>query len=310
MKILLGNNHLHTLGGTETYTYTLASALQNLGHEVEVMLGNQGRTGLMSERIHTELGINVESLTGGYDAVLLNHNTTVFRYFHLNRPLRRIFLKGLNSSAKVVQIIHGTIPKVEHPYVAKRIEYVAISDEVRDFIEKEFCLNSTVIPNLIDCEAFHKSSISTKCKSVYSLSQSTEFNELLATICSELNLEFSSNDKYVNPVHEVNSRMSQADLVFSLGRGCYEAMAMGKNVIVADMRSYMNPVMDGMVTKENFELFRTHNCSGRATSRELSKATLIREIMKYDQSQGEWNRQKILEEQSSGVIANQLLSLF
>jgi len=37
-KILLGQNHLHTLGGSETFIYTMAQELTRLGHQVAMNL--------------------------------------------------------------------------------------------------------------------------------------------------------------------------------------------------------------------------------------------------------------------------------
>ena len=42
MRILVGNNHLDKTGGTESYTFALATILKEFGHEVEYFTFNKG----------------------------------------------------------------------------------------------------------------------------------------------------------------------------------------------------------------------------------------------------------------------------
>jgi hypothetical protein len=42
MKILLANNKLRYLGGTETYSYAMAGELKRLGHDVDAFRSGTG----------------------------------------------------------------------------------------------------------------------------------------------------------------------------------------------------------------------------------------------------------------------------
>lgn len=280
MKILIGNNHLDTMGGSETYTYTLASTLISLGHSVEVMLGIPNRVGKMSNKIKNELGVVVENLTNDYDIVLLNHNTTVDRFFKLN----------LNSKTIVYQICHGTIPPEEQPYLNHDIKYISISEEVQNHLKTIYNKDSTIIRNLIDVNLYELTDINETPKKMYSLAQSDTMNHVLNVICDELGIEFTCNNKLTNSTTSVVERIKPADIVVSLGRGCYEAMAMGKNVLILDMRPYMPGYMDGMVDNNNFTDFIKNNCSGRFNKFKIDINLIKREINKYDKKQGLENR--------------------
>lgn len=300
MKILIGNNHLHTLGGSETYTYTLASSLIKLGHNVEIMLGNPHAQGVMTSKIEKDLGIKVESLTGNYDKVFLNHNTTLNRFFNL----------GLSHNCDVYQICHGTIPNEEQPYISKDIKYISISEEVCEYIKNKYSKNSIIIRNLIDLDIYDITEIREKPLSVYSLAQSNTMNEILNTICKQMGMNFTFNNKHSNAQENIFNKIKPADIVVSLGRGCYEAMAMGKNVLIADMRSYMKEgYMDGMINNENFANFIKSNCSGRFNKIPINPELIKKEITKYNKNQGKENRKLIETYYNSISLTKQMLNL-
>jgi len=81
----------------------------------------------------------------------------------------------------------------------------------------------------------------------------------------------------------------------SLGRGAYEAMACGRNVLVFDSRHYMGLLGDGFLTEENLEEAKRCNCSGRAFGKKFDVQSLIKEMKKYNPEQGDFNREHALE---------------
>lgn len=58
MKILIGQNHLHTIGGSETYTYTLVEELVRRGHHVDLVCNVPG---MVSEIMKQNFKIRVNS---------------------------------------------------------------------------------------------------------------------------------------------------------------------------------------------------------------------------------------------------------
>jgi hypothetical protein len=300
MKILLGNNHLHSMGGTETYIYTLSSSLQKLGHTVEILLAQPDLIGTMSDKIKQDLNIEVNQITDNYDAVILNHNTTVQRFLDLK----------LKTKSDIYQVCHGIFNGPEIPHLGKEIKYITVSEEIQNHIKINFNQDSVLIRNLIDIDLYTPTQISKTPKVLYSLAQSDDMNDLLQSICNELDIKFLSNNKNSNFTSSVKERLELADIVVSLGRGCYEAMAMGKSVLVADKRSYMPDFMEGMVDSSLFPNFIKKNCSGRFYKHPVNRESIKKEILKYNPDQGILNRELINTYFNSITLTKQILKLF
>lgn len=277
MQILVGQNHLDTLGGSETFTYTLIKGLKKLGHDVELLVGQPNRLGIMSDKIEEDFKIRANRLTTSYDACFLSHQSSVKSYIS--------FLKGqpLNN---VFQIVHGTIPPEEQPVIHNGLKYIAISKEVQKYLKTKYGLDSVYISNFVDLDRFRFRQTRTKLKTCLSLSQSEKFNEMLKSVCDKKNVVLFTNNKFTNPIFDIENQIYKADLVFSLGRGCYESMACGRNVIVADHRPYQNSYSDGFLTKENYQNFHENNCSGRKMKIPTTEDFLLSEMEKYNQNFG------------------------
>ena len=280
MNILLGCNHLHELGGSEQHLFTLAKQFTKDGHNVYVILGNFTLKGSMSELLEKQLSIKVDEIPIGvkFDRVFLSHTSTVKRFkeeFFTRKDLT--FDKG-----RMFQICHGVYPELEQPFEWELLKYIAITEEVKFSILKKTGKLSFVIPNPIDTNYFYQTESNLNIRNVYSLSQNDNFNTLLKEICDEKGFSFTKNNKHTNPTLDIRKNIEIADLVFSLGRGCFEAMSMGKNVIIADDRGYMeNSYMDGLVTHRNFEDFLKNNCSGRFSKIKPTKQNILQEIGEY-----------------------------
>jgi len=277
-KILLGQNHLHTLGGSETFIYTLARELVSLGHVVDIITLQEG---IMSRRINQELGCSINAISNSYDIALLNHTTIV-------NGVMTLF-----PGSNIVQTCHGIFPDLEQPVPGVR--HVAISKEVQCYLAAKG-FDSALIHNGIDCNLFCESENPSKyLKKVFSLSQSDQFNQRLLEIGGELGIVVEYNNKFTSPRIDIQNVIKTADLVVSLGRGAYEGMACAKPVLIADQRPYQPGFMDGMVTSQNIDGFLENNCSGRKTQTPVTKENLLSEIEKYDFTQGQRNREYALE---------------
>ena len=286
MKILLGQNHLHTVGGSETFIYSMAKQMTHLGHQVDIVTMQPG---FVSELINREFGCNINIFQDSYDIALLNHTTIVNG------------IKSMFPGGNIVQTCHGIYPELEQP--VSGVKHVSISLEVMKHLKTKG-YDSTLIHNGIDCQVFAPlEQISPGVKKVFSLSQSDTFNQTLASICKKRGLKFSYNNKFTSPRIDIHNAIRDSDMVFSLGRGAYEAMACARSIIVADQRQYQPGMMDGIITSENISSYLENNCSGRKMQREVTEESLISEIEKYDSTQGVRNRQFAL---SNLNIVNQV----
>ena len=114
------------------------------------------------------------------------------------------------------------------------------------------------------------------------------------------------------PVQKPEDILTKADLVVATGREAYEAMAMGKNVIVSGNNSGRSgtELMDGFVDDETFFKFRRNNLSGRYSQIRISSIDVfLKELEKYNQEQGASNRNLIFIHNNSEDIVKQLLKL-
>jgi len=124
MKILLTNNHLARLGGTETWIITMARELAKRGHQVGVYTKAKG---VVSDLLKEFIDDNPKD----YDLALINHNTCI------------------NVDAKFkIFTSHGTVPEMEKPIYGADI-YVAVNENVASKYNLEH-----IIKNPIDTELF------------------------------------------------------------------------------------------------------------------------------------------------------------
>ena len=278
MRILVGSNHLAQTGGTESYTFALATALKELGHEVEYFTFNKG---LVSDQLE-RYGIPFMAHEY-YDLILANH-TPVIEY---------LFSYGL-----IIQTCHGIIPDLEQPSPYADM-YISISEEIKAHLQ-HLDIESDVMLNGIDCERFTPHApIHSKLTRVLSLCQSDVANNFIQECCNAVSdgqIEFISCNKFTDNVWEIEKKINQADLVVGIGRSLYDAMACGRCVISYDYRPYHNAAVgDGYLTERNIQQSIAYNCSGRGTNRTFTKDEFIAELKKYDPEDGKWARRYALE---------------
>jgi hypothetical protein len=124
MKILLTNNHLERLGGSETWVYTMAQELKRRGYQVGVYTKVKG---YVSDLLKDLIDDNPKD----YDLALINHNTCL----------------DVDAKYKIFTS-HGTVPELERP-IEGADYYVAVNENVAEKYNLE-----TIIKNPIDTELF------------------------------------------------------------------------------------------------------------------------------------------------------------
>lgn len=294
MKILITNHWLKKLGGSETFTYALAGALSRKGHRVELFTNIPG---MVSHRISNDFNIPriTDPQTRTYDLVLANHNTCVNNIY----PQKK---------GKIIQTCHGTVPKLEQPNDLAD-KHVAISEEVAEYLGS-LGTHSTIIRNGVDCNRFKPiNKLNKQVKVVLSLSHSDELNALLRSEFALYGIQVISFNKYKNPVWDVENYMNKADLVVSLGRGAYEAMACGRPVLVLDKRPYQAQMGDGLITHNNIDTAIRNNLSGRSFRNHDVKQMIEFALRHYSPGLGEWCRAYAEHQLNIDIQANKYLSL-
>ncbi len=297
MKILIGQNHLDTIGGSETYVYTVIEELKRRKIKTFLLCGSN-RFGIMSKKIYQNFNIIPNYIEAEVDLSFINHTTTIKKAIELDLDL-----------TKVYQVCHGTIPKLEQPYGTPIENYISISEEVRDHLLNKK-VKSDVIRNGINVDKFKPTKVNKKLKNILSLSQSDRFNSFLSKICDKNGWNFLHHNKFTNPIFDIEKKIDEADLVISLGRGAYEAMSCGKNVLVADWRQYQQPLMDGLVDKSNIDEIIKNNCSGRRFNKKVNEKSIEEEIKKYNYENCDHNRQYSLKNLNIKIQVDKMLELY
>ncbi len=274
MKILVGNNHLEKTGGTENYTYALALALKELGHEVEYFTFHKGP---ISDKLENE-GIKFMSHSH-YDLICANH-TTVVQY--------------LSSYGFTIQTCHGVFVELEQPSPLADW-HVGVTQEICDHI-RALGYDCGLLLNGIDCNRFSPiNPLSKELKCVLSLCQNDIINEFIKDCCNSIGVKFMASNKYTDNVWDIENQINQADLVVGIGRSLYDAMACGRCVLSFDRRDYMNEsIGDGYLDKSNIDKSIYHNLSGRGLHKTFSKEEFIAELKKYNPADGVWAREYAL----------------
>ena len=114
MNILVANNSLDRLGGSETFTFTLIEELVRRGFSVEYFTFNFG---LVSSKIENQLKVSF-CTRKKYDLILANHNTCV---------------EHLYKYGFIIQTCHGIFPKLEQPSSKSNL-YVSVSTEIQNHL--------------------------------------------------------------------------------------------------------------------------------------------------------------------------------
>ena len=270
MRILVTNHWLRKLGGSETFTYTMVEELVRLGHEVDVYTNEPG---MVSDRMKQDFKIKIQG-KGDYDLILASHNSTI--------PINK-------NKSFIIQTCHGIYPKLEQPAPGVNA-YVAISFEVQEHLKQLKC-NSTVIWNGINLDRFRvKNPILSTQPRILSLAHSDTANNIIKEACRLSGSQYMEVNKYKKQIWKIEDLINDSDLVVSLGRGAYEAMACGRNVLVFDARKYMPSCGDGLMIAGYVRAAMRNNCTGRRFNISFNSETLANEIMKYAPVHGSYLR--------------------
>jgi len=286
MKILIALYELENFyGGVQTWSLTMYETLKKLGHDVNIYTH--------STKINEMYRDLPFVRNGAYDLILCS----------LNEVLNDV----KEFKGKKVFISHGILPRLAQPVKGADI-YIAVSEETAENCKAKGFPVHAIIRNPIDFDKFYFSGCNKKLKIITFFNRRRKFkfiNELKR-------LGFEVIEIGNPPVLHPEAYLKNADLVVASGRGAYEAMAMGKNVIISGNNSGRSSMelMDGYINNETFFEFRKNNLSGRYNRIPVSSVKIfLKEIEKYNQQQGIRNRKLMLENNDSKNIAKQFLEL-
>lgn len=324
LKILLGNNTLSLLAGSETWTYSLAVELKKLGHSVACFSPELGiiANHLQDEGIPCFSEINKgaisrfsfvleEVVDHNYDVIIANHN-------HIVEYLRACFPK-----TPIISTIHGILHKdengnilPEHPALESGVnEFVAVSEEVQEILKSEYNIESTLIRNGFDIKKYNSlrpvSSGTPKNFLINSnyLSRHDPVTESIRQAAVHYGATLSAIGINFVETADTTKAINDADVVFGMGRSVLEGVAAGRLGIV-----YGRWGMGGPITPGTVEQLRYYNFSGRNSGQELYGTVTPEDIIKmvdefYTQSIFDWSKDYIAKEHNMVFVAEKYVQI-
>lgn len=300
MKILFVNHTLDYYAGTETFTYALAIELQRQGH-VPVCFSQ--KLGPIAERLR-EKGVSVTN-----DLATLDDSIDVIHGHHRYESL---LAYARFPDKPMIWVCHGILPWQEQPIKAKLniFHFVAVSEEVKEhLVESQFIAPNeiAIIRNAVDLKRFccHQPIHATPRRAIILSNDRPEERSVIRRACNKLGIDLTIVGGSESATWNVEDCINQADIVFSLGRGALESMACKRVVIVDGSNG-----ADGLVTPDNFRLFRGKNFSGRTNNLKYSADDLSKEIEKYQPSLAEDIFEYIYKDHNIETVAQKYLELY
>lgn len=318
MNILLGNNTLSILAGSETWTMTLATELKRLGHNVTAFSPELGFIATKLEGIGVKC---VNEISGGnmsafspvfeepennFDVIICSHYE-ITKYLHSRLP-----------NVPIIAVVHGIIHKgengeiwPEHPVTEFKVDqYISVSEEVRDILNKEYGIESKIIRNFFDLDKFKKEgSIPPAPKTFLINSNYSGVNDDITNIAKEIAIHYGGQligiGVNYQPTFEVDEIMAGVDVVFGMGRSVLEGVCMGKLGIVHGRWG-----TGGIINPDSAESLREVNFSGRRSPGLSSPEQLIAEIDKnFNQATIDKMREYMEKEHNVKVAAQKFIEI-
>ena len=302
LNILLGNNTLSLLAGSETWTLTLALALKKLGHDVACFSPELGviaeeleKNGIHCYRDLTTAAIKPfsyvleEEVNHDYDVIISNHN-------HIVQYLRSQYPKK-----PIISTIHGIIHKHENGEIAPEYpaldsgvnQFVAVSEEVAEKLKAEYNIEATIIRNFFDISKYKfDRAISPGTPKQFLIN--TNYNgghdpevEVIREVVKHYGAKLTAVGQNFSQSLNLSRALEDADVVIGMGRSVLEGVAAGRLGIVHGRWG-----TGGVVSEEKLDDLRRCNFSGRNSKGLATKEELIALIDKhYNDRTIEWGKQ-------------------
>ncbi len=302
LRICLAMWHATGYAGTQSWAWTMAHALQDLGHEVMIYVTQRREMamrlisagfevyGTEDQPLACDLVIASQprmfqlcpicgmSHVPDDDMQMPKHT----RPFTPNKRCMGSGMKGRDAlpKAKRLYVCHGWLPH-DKPLL-DGTPYVAVSQEVANNLKADYDLDSVIVGQPIQLERFRPGRpLREKNPRALVLSTWPASQEHVEEACREAGVEIYASD-IPGGCWNMPGRINEVDIVIGTGRGIAEAMACGRVACVCGKFG-----CDGLVTPAVVEQQGKFNFSGRWLKGEVPK--MLTEALKgYDTVYGKW----------------------
>ena len=276
MKILIANNTLSILGGSETYYLTLAKELKKQGHNVH---GYSPLLGIIARKMREN---GIECYSGlpnkNYDAIIASH-------YHIVDSLREAY-----PDTPIISVIHSPLHIVdkfkktwglEHPAINSRVEqYVAVSEETQEKLKDDYNINAKVIRNFFEIKEYP---INNKPKQILFNSNYTQkkddYFKTIVKVANHYKAGLLAIGEGFFQTPNVKEAVKQSDIVVGIGRSVLEGVAMGRIGVIHGRWG-----TGGVISPKSYKELREANFSGRNNQGKwMTAEEIVAEIDKHYQ---------------------------
>jgi hypothetical protein len=264
-----------TLGGSETYSVTVAEQLERLGHTATLYAAEASPEGreLAASR-GTRLVVGDLGSLDGVDAVLAQDAASAYLVASRRSGLPQVFT------------LHG-FAAFEHPpgglHPAPRV--IVLNDRTARHVAAIATRPEVVrLRQPIDIERFRPLGASRpRARRVLVLSNKLDSARrgMLETVCDDLGLELVRLGSSGTPTVAPEAALSDADIIVGYGRSVLEGMAIGRAAYVWDYAGG-----DGWVTPESYPALEADGFSGGATKAIIDADRLRADFADYSPEMG------------------------
>lgn len=283
MKILIAVHNFDEIRGQQTFIGALINRW--VSDEITIFSPIKGK---IADIYDIEV---VNYLNDEYDFILM---------FHYFPELER-------AKAYKVYYCNDTNARFFEFNLYKVDKFICISEEIQKKMA-EFNISSEIIRNGINVNKFLDIvPVNEKIKSIMLFNYIPDKELItLKKVCekNKINLDWRFL-LYDNKKFWLERQMNNHDLIISVGRGCYEAMSCGREVLV-----WGNYGLDGLASSD-FDNFLTCNCSGRYNSFKITDNDRLQfYIDSYSADKARANRQLIINKMNIQNVAKAIRDLY
>lgn len=302
MRILVTLRSLGNMGGVQSYSTTLANALQECGHEVALF---PLRLFAPVSTLRRE-GLRVLTSRAGIASYVPD-------VIHAQHRQTALLARAILPATPMIFHAHGVIPSDEQPPSVDLgiAQWVAVSPEVAANLRREVKIRPvSILYNPIDIYHFRpESSLSERPERAVVFGRDLRSGDLakLSRACGFLGIELTPVGTCGYPgARNMRKVLNGADIVFGLGRTVIEAMGCGRAVYVFGQFG-----ADGWVRSDTIDELARANFSGRRYRTQLSARELAKDIeMGYSAAMGPQNREIAVARYSLGEYLPRILQIY